>query len=366
MYALRKDTLAGLKQSSLFEPRRIDVPLVMTIAKLNAYMQSPTIVRPEAEAVKFYFANHIYSLIASKYGPHEPLPEAVYPLARGYIKMSSELIVRLVYYTLMITTREARHFPGPTTVLDNIEIECGKGVGTFFKGGDSAEETLLKRLQEKPPHCSLERYMRALVKIFNESPNWSSSYGGPNWGNIAETLRKMVAGDLSAEMFADVAFTLAHNGGPMFNKGMLYDFDQRYPLLKILDVQRSGQIPQMVTNGELPVQAQKLDAYALSYVKNAIDVFPAEVLGYVDWYKVETLGALQSYGKEKQAQLIKHGPSLHASEKEKKIARDVAKAAAVAAEAEAKAKEQAALEASKFYVGPGANDFAVIVERKAA
>jgi hypothetical protein len=41
----------------------------------------------------------------------------------------------------------------------------------------------------------------------------------PKWGNIADTLRHLVTGELSPEMFCDLGFALAHNNGPIFNKG---------------------------------------------------------------------------------------------------------------------------------------------------
>lgn len=360
MYALRKDTLAGIRQSSLFEPRKITVALPSMIERLNAYMGGHDAnAKPEVEALRFYFANHVFSLIAQRYAPHEPLPEAVYPLARGYVKIASDVATRLVYYTLMIITREARHFPGPDSLLEKIIKETGVD---FFKTKHSGgEEGILSKLRDHPPLVPLASYLRANTMVFNDSSMWSHSYGGPKWGNIAETLYRLVQGEISTETFADTAFTLAHNGGPMFNKGMLYDYDNAAPLYKVLDVQRSGQIPQLTPN-ELP-ESIKLPNDFKDYVAAAKKVFPADLGGYVDWYKVEGLGALKKYPKEKEAQVAKYGMSPSVSEAEKKLA---AAAAAIAkTEAEAAAKE-AALEAKKFYVGVGDKDYAVIEERLAA
>src|SRR5687767_3521180 len=73
-YHLRKDTLAGVKLSALFDKRDLsDVPLPKAISALNAYMgKSPSMVKTCAEALKFYYANHVFSLIASRYDAHEP------------------------------------------------------------------------------------------------------------------------------------------------------------------------------------------------------------------------------------------------------------------------------------------------------
>lgn len=363
MYALRKDTLAGIRQSSLFEPRKITVALPSMVERLNAYMNTHDAnTKSEIEALRFYFANHVFSLIAQRYAPHEPLPEAVYALARGYVKIASDVAARLVYYTLMITAREARHFPGPESLLSTIIKETGVD---FFKVKYSGgEEGILSKLRKHPPTVPLSEYLRANRMVFNDSAMWSGSYGGPKWGNIVEQLLRLVQGETSAETFADTAFTLAHNGGPMFNKSMLYDDVDKHTLYKILDVQRSGQIPQLVPH-EVPTHLV-LPGEFLDYAAAAKKVFPADLGGYVDWFKVEGLGALNSYPSEKAAQVKKYG-NASASAAEKKLAAVAAKLAAEqAAKEAAEAAAAAILESKKFYVGTGENDYAVIEERLAA
>ncbi len=347
MYAVRSDTLAGLRQSALFIARPTDVPVATAVEKLNKYMQTASDrTSPEGEALKFYFANHVFGTIASKYDPNEPLPEPVYDVARGYVKLSNDLVVKLAYYVLMIITREARHFHGPSNVISSIKNECGKNAADFCNAILGHNEMgAIDMLRNSPPDVSLERYVRAMVKIFNEG-SWGGAFGGPKWGHIAETLRKMVAGITSPEMFADTAFTLAHNGGPIFNKGMLYKHYDGHRLLKLLDVQHSGQIPQLIDQ-----MKNVLDVPTLQFIDKARSVFPQDLSGYVDWYRVEALGSKSKYPSEKKEQIAQHGMSEWVTNAEKLAAK------ALAAEM--------ALESQKFYVGPGSDSYALKVERAA-
>jgi hypothetical protein len=106
-----------------------------------------------------------------------------------------------------------------------------------------------------------------------------------------------VYGEFTPEMFGDTAFTLAHNNGPMFNKGMLYS-NYSSEFKKILDVQRSGQIPQYLSEKVF------IGDVVPTYMAEAVVVFPAELTGTVDWYKVEALGALGNYALLKKKQVL--------------------------------------------------------------
>ena len=62
----------------------------------------------------------------------------------------------------------------------------------------------------------------------------------------------MLTGTTSMEMLVDTGYTLAHNGGPIFNKGMMYThYDSHF--LTILDLQRAGQMLDLLTGTNLHV-----------------------------------------------------------------------------------------------------------------
>ena len=112
-------------------------------------------------------------------------------------------------------------------------------------------------------------------------------------------------GKTSMEMMLDTAFTLAHNNGPIFNKGMMYSHYNASNLYRILDVQRSGQIPEMILYDKLGTQYNLEPVKAL--IKLVQEKVPQAFGTYVDWIKVEALGALHKYPDDIKAQKAAHG-----------------------------------------------------------
>lgn len=348
LYHLRPDTLAGLKTSALFLPRSMaDQPVSLAINRLNAYMNNQSgVADPEGEAFKFYFANHAFSVIASKFDQHEILPAGVAEVGRNYVKLGSDLVVRLAYYCLLITVREARHLHDALSLQQSLTEKCGAEAAKFVKSiCGHGEDGAVGKLRKNPPNTTLGQLVRAIERVFGEG-GFSGGYGGEPWRVVADTLLKLVEGKITPEMFADTAFTLAHNNGPIFNKGMLYSGYDHF-LYKLLDVQRSGQIPQLYE--ELGSHKKILTAETVDFITQARRVFPSDMTGNVDWFKVEALGALRRYPKEKEEQVKKHGMSNFATVNEKKLLAEQAKTAA--------------LEKKKFYIAP--NEFVTMVERAA-
>jgi hypothetical protein len=335
-YAVRKDTLAGIRQSALFIKKdQSGQPLQVAVSQLLAYEATgPGMVHPEEEAFKFYYSNHVFSMIAAQYGPHEPLPEAVAALARSYVKLASDISVRLAYYCLLIITRESRHMHGNAAAHTKIKNKWGLPVSAFIQSIKSlGSMAAANRLRQTPPSTTLGQYVSGITDAFNSPGCWAGGYGGEKWGRVAETLRCLVYGETTPEMFADTAFTLAHNGGPIFDKSMLYHPQDRGKLYKVLDVQHEGMVLQL-WNDDIALRPGPLS----SFVAEAKALFPKGTAGYVDWFKVAASSAKHArlYAKEKQEQIAKHGPS--------PLATAIDKA-----------------EAQKFYVSP--NEFVTIVER---
>jgi hypothetical protein len=99
----------------------------------------------------------------------------------------------------------------------------------------------------------------------------------------------------------DTVWTLVHNGGPIFNKGMLYGCYDGDALQQVLDVQRAGMMPRLVLapTGNGLVSAEKFVNDGAKKFAQAV----AEKLGDssdfrsepVDWKQVKALGAVGSY-----------------------------------------------------------------------
>jgi len=165
---------------------------------------------------------------------------------------------------------------------------------------DSSSEDSLNAWLKKVPDISLKDYCQCLTHSFNTG-SFGGGYGGKPWGMIAHTLLNYVNGTISGEVFIDTAYTLAHNNGPMFNKGMMYD-KYSSEFMVILDVQRSGQVCEALINKEFANSACTSDIYALALAgKDTLGLGP-----YVDWHKVVPVITSTSYMKQKAKQDAMH------------------------------------------------------------
>jgi hypothetical protein len=123
---------------------------------------------------------------------------------------------------------------------------------------------------------------------------------------VAHTLNRVVHGEISMEAFMDTAWTLEHNNGAIFNKGMLYTM-YGPNLAKILDVQRAGMIPQLMAESGV-AHASNSEVEALFDM--CVTVLPDFAApGYVDWFAVEKWAVdNHQYPVEKKKQVTMHGP----------------------------------------------------------
>jgi len=310
MSLYRTDTLAYHKSRPLFQNRDLSKISVAAVVKnLNMYMVNPTQVSPETEALRFYLMNHAFSELQKRFDPHEILAPNVEGLADRYVRSSSDSAVRMLFYMLMIITRECRHWKNHSATQAKIVAPYSETFKGFQSGIPGGSMEAVKYLRSNAPDIPMGEYVSAITDIFNKG-SFQSQFGGKPWGVIADTLRKYVHGEISAEILMDTAWTLAHNNGPMFNKGMLY---QQYSdrLYMILDVQRAGMIPQLinqVVNHEVSMPDPIVGNTAVEW-KEAKDILGSCFEGYVDWIKVRELGAKHSYASYEAAQIAKHGSS---------------------------------------------------------
>ena len=303
--------LSQFKTAILFKNQNLENTLMpQAIKQLNAYMDKSTgTSEVEANALQFYLLNQAFGDMSIKFDSKADLTPEQEKLATMYVTRASESSARLYYYMLLIITREARHLHASETFYKKLVAKYGSEVVDFNKnlkgsGSDSAV-TKLRQGSSKLSNVTLGTYVACITDIFNQG-SFSGGYGGKPWGNIADALRKMVFGETSIEIMNDTAWTLAHNNGPMFNKGMLYK-TYTPTIYKILDVQSAGMIPQLIAEGTLGGHANAAVMQAFEAVKA---VFPENVTGYVDWFKVEALAGANTkhtYPSEKAAQMAKYG-----------------------------------------------------------
>lgn len=278
---------------------------------------------PEKEALWFYLQIHTMMLVGKAVDNDEPLRDHKH-FVDVYHSDINRKMIRMFYYLLLICTRESRHMmtgPGKEKLWKKYP-----DIYNFHSNHvqDQSSDAAVKAVMDNAPDITLGEYTQFLVDSF-QFPSYDSGFGGKKWKQVAEPLRDFVHGTISAEMLMDVAFTLAHNGGPIFNKGMLFSGFQSQSLIKILDVQRSGQIPQFImdSNNTGHVLPQMTE-----YVR-AFSKLNSDVLTNMDWSKVKNIKGQKVYTTEMNKQkMVESG--------EEKIASMKNEVAAAKQDAEAK------------------------------
>jgi hypothetical protein len=366
MYYLNDATLAYYKAFNGLVPVDISAANMGTIVKAVNEYQKYTATEVgvaieagvEHEALLFYLLNHAFSELRAKYNEDANLPPRAQDLAATYMDLLANSGRRMFSYVLMIVTRESRHMLHKDHLAQGLSELIGeKAAKRYFKFRGklpSSSDGAVAKLKSSPPNMTLGDYATAVEYIFDNA-GWGGGYGGEPWGKIARTLRRYATGEYTMEMFMDTAWTLAHNNGPMFNKGLLYKhYDS--DIHTILDVQSSGQIPHFISD-------IKKDLYNVEGAnKKVLDLydFVAEVLPdelgtvYMDWYRMNELGgAKKSYPGFEQVQVANYGdPQVDPAAEALK--------AELAVKHEAFIKE---LEASKYFVTEV--EFVTKVDRKA-
>ncbi len=202
-----------------------------------------TFVKPETEALDFYLANHVVGLIRTKKGETKPLTNSEAELLTKYTERSNEMALRAFAYLLLICSREMRHMKNTNIMgmdLEQTEIKCGQFIHEHVKNGGG--QNIANQIWNGAWNWPVGVWVTVLEKFFRNG-SWNGGYGGKKWADVTLCMVEYVRGVYTAEMMVDVVWTLCHNGGPIFNKGMLYH-THGSELLRVLDVQRAGQVPQ--------------------------------------------------------------------------------------------------------------------------
>ncbi|KKK62803.1 hypothetical protein LCGC14_3000690, partial [marine sediment metagenome] len=171
---------------------------------------------PETAALQFYLLQHAMSDIRQRFSPDQPMGD-VAEIVEAYHKFGVDLGQHMFVYLMMICTRESRHTKGPASFHDEAKSKFGDVFNdSINRMRDMNPNGAIKIFLDKPPNMDLGTYCKGMMWRFKNG-NFTGGFGGPLWGRIAELLSWFVSGEISAEMMLDTAFTLAHNGGPIFN-----------------------------------------------------------------------------------------------------------------------------------------------------
>lgn len=325
-----KETLAYQLSRPLVVQRDLtEVPLPATVARLNAFMNNDSEPdrTPEHDAISFYMLNHAFGLLRGAVGMYQPLGDKQ-EVADLYFTEMATATQRAFYYLLLICTRESRHVHTSYNFPQKLENKFGHVIANFnesIRGSGSSASAA--KLRNHPPEVPLGKFTESLVYTFYEG-KFSGGYGGSAWGAVADCLHHFVTGTYSAEMMMDTVWTLCHNNGPIFNKGMLYS-SYSGQLTAVLDVQRSGQIPNLIrdrVDGTHYLSHGLFEDRHTILWKKLVEHFPEEFNRFTDWHLVEDLGSVGSYEAYKQKQKDTYGLSkFHAEKVAKAVALEEAK-----------------------------------------
>jgi hypothetical protein len=358
-----KDTLAYQRSRALAVARSMVGVPCKTVALAMRPVSMGQRAKPEECALWFYMMNHGMSEIGKKYGQLEPLPADVLDFVDHYYTEGAKQALRAMTYLMMVCIRESRHHnatsfesikPG---IIDASSAAVCEYLGNVPKGSEAAQN----RFMLYSPKTDVPTFVAGLAYQFNNGSRakGTTSYGGKAWGAVTECLLKFVRGETSAEVMVDTVWTLSHNNGAIFNKGCIYIEHSDERLKMVLDVQRSGQVPQLVlkrgdygmyqyVNEDMAKRAGWLQAK-----------FPASCTGDVDWIKVKALGAIGDYSHIIEEQKKKDPAYLAKmkAEQEEKAAKN--KAANDAYLAKQKAISDAKIAANKAAADKKANNYEV-------
>ena len=256
--------------------------------------------KPEGDALWFYVQQHAMGLIERNLDDDEPMGEYERFVVQYHEDIQRKML-RMFYYLIIICTRESRHASGHTgkETLFSKFPEMKDYHQNYVQ--DSSAESAVQSIIDNAPDVTLGEYTQFLVAAFTY-PSYSDGYGGKAWRDVARPLRDFVQGKISGEIMVDTAFTLAHNNGPIFNKGMLYHGYNSNPFHKILDVQRSGQIPQLIAQ-----HLSDLTPYITGSMIQYVDDFSkldSGFSGHVDWHQVKNIKGECVYHAEMAAQKV--------------------------------------------------------------
>lgn len=275
------------------------LPTKVFAESTRVYREQHGKVSPNTEAVTFYTLNHCASLVRKQFTLNEPLPEWAQSLMQSYTDVCMEQGERLLHYMLSITTRELRHLPtaGKTATFWKKMEKEGSAASVAFVKKNMGEEQAADEYMNHPPTDTIGQYIGAISYGFwkgwgDYAPGawegqWHGGYGGPKWALVADAAKAMLHGETSMEMLVDTAYTLAHNGGPIFNKPLLYSGQDANALLTALDVQRAGQmLDLMLATETLHVKKTPEAEAAVALIQTHL---PEAVKGFVDWALVDDL-----------------------------------------------------------------------------
>ncbi len=158
-------------------------------------------------------------------------------------------------YLCLAVGGEIRHAWGSIMQMGEItdQLEKLEELGFKVHSREEAQQVVLSLMAvgRKEP---VIRFLELASQAFQLGV-WSSSMGGKRWHQIAYTTKLYLEDRIKADLFVDQVFDLRHNGGRLFDKHQMVEFDSSEPVLRQqLDAKKKHQ-------GDALTLAQALTRY---------------------------------------------------------------------------------------------------------
>jgi hypothetical protein len=276
MYDLPQNTMMTYGANPMFDALNFsELPVSKLAEEIEAFKKKSKghMVAPESDALTFYFMNHAFHVMKSRFNPLERLDPDLAQVAEQHIKSTNEVAKRLLFYSMVIAVEEARFIPQQDARFFNfLENSYGYQFKQYVKDGFKGSLTDFGKLD-----MTCGQFTTGMMSVFAFG-RWQPGFGGRGWTPIAALVADCVSGNISFEGMADQAFSLCHNNGSMFNKGHLYSCYSQF-IYNILDIQDSGQVPQWIASnrGSKFITPDLARAFEIMAKR-----FPDEMTGSVD------------------------------------------------------------------------------------
>lgn len=264
MYDLSEKTLYKHKASSLYKENKFsNISYKELFKEINLYKKTNSNMVPESDALMFYLVNNIWHTINSRYGEYEDLPDNVYDLVKECNKLSVQICKGVFFHTCLVGDGMLATYLGnlSDSQKDYFKISYGEG---FLKYLENKSNRSIDGL-------NLHQFLGGMSNVYSIQKliPWGKPYS-----MIVKTIHKISNGNTSLYAGCDNVWSLCHNGGTIFNKGIggIYKVSSNF-IFDILDVQDSGQIPAWVNeNRNNSYVTKKMITLLDSYYK----LFPEE------------------------------------------------------------------------------------------
>lgn len=223
---------------------------------------------PELEALEFYSLHHLVAQLLSQRGRFEKLQGLEAEAVERYVEVLRRQFQPLLAYIAFVGWREQRH----RTVHDDNQLRNALKAQyprawplLEVINDDTDRERLVEVWADiiDPAECTALEFVQALRAVF-EGFKFKTGYGGKAWAQVVTPLVQLFSGKSTIEMFIDTAYSIAHNNGTMFNKGVIY-YTPESDFTDMLDVQDAGQVPQALLQARWPL-VHKLPSYLVPLV----------------------------------------------------------------------------------------------------